>query len=76
MSQVKSYGAVSLRHMNEKGLSKIIGIINRMGYSCNVDFKINYSGGESSAELVLMHPRLKKDLKLMGTLQVVKTSKK
>lgn len=72
MVKKKSYGAVSLKHMNEKGVFKIIGILGRMGYNCNIDFKVNYFGGDNNAEIIIMNMRLKKDLKLMGTLVVNK----
>lgn len=66
MSKIKA--VISLKHMNEKGVHKIIGILSTMGYIPNTDFRINYS--ENNAELTVLHHRLRKDLRLLVTLKV------
>lgn len=71
----KLVASVSLSHMNEKGLQKIIAMISRMGYDTMKDFRVNYYGGDSLPELAIMNVRLKKDLKLLGTLKIGGTTK-
>jgi len=67
---MKKYGVVSLKHMNEKGTIKIVEIFVKMRYEVNKDFRINHFGGDNRAEIVIMNKRLKKDIKLLGTLKI------
>ena len=64
----KKICTISMAHLNKKGLYKTIGILSKMGYVANVDFRVVHTGGDDSAELVIMNRRLKKDIKLMSTL--------
>lgn len=63
-------GTISLAHMNKKGLYKIVGILSKMGYIPNEDFRVLHVGAEDVPELAVMNRRLKKDIKLISTLKV------
>jgi len=70
MKKIKSIASVSLSHMNDKGILKIVNALGRMGYISGKDFRINYVGANSSAEMSISNIRMKKDLKLFGTLTI------
>ena len=64
----KKYAVISLKHMNEKGIRKIIEVLSKMRYIMNEDYRINHYS--THQEMAIMNKRLMKDLKLLSTFDI------
>lgn len=61
---------IGLSTFDEKGVDKLIHLINLLGYTQNIDYKVNHYS--NSQEMIILNRQLHKDLKLIRHTTYIK----